>query len=97
MSTLAARASTRTGRLNRLAVTAIILAAVAAAGFILSMGVLAAFAVGAGHVALNQIGQSGERGRGLAIAALGIGYAIATWGLFTALSFLPLVLQNLTR
>lgn len=97
MSTPEAQASTRTGRLNKLAVTAVILAAVAAAGFFLSMAVLAAFAVGAGHVALNQIRQSGEKGRGLALAALGIGYPIAIWGLFTTLSFLPFVVQNLTR
>lgn len=97
MSTPAAQAGTRTGRLNRLAVTASILAAIAAAGFFLSMLVLAVFAVGAGHVALNQIRQSGEKGRGLAVAALGIGYAIATWGLFTALSILPGLLEQSTR
>lgn len=91
---LTAASGTKAGRLNRPAVTAIVLAVIAVAGFFLSMGVLAVLAVSAGHVALNQIRQISERGRGLAIAALGIGYAIGTRGLFTTLSFLPGLLEQ---
>lgn len=43
--------------------------------------VLAVFAVGAGHVALNQINLNGGQGRQLARASLAIGYAIAIFGL----------------
>ena len=57
-------------------------AAVAVAGFFFAgLTVLAVFAVGAGHVALNQINIRGGQGRQLACAALAIGYAIAIFGL----------------
>jgi hypothetical protein len=79
-------ARTSTGRLNKLAFAAIIFAAIAASGFwVFGVAVLAVFAVGAGHVALNQIPLRGERGRGLAITALVVGYGIATLALINTL------------
>lgn len=74
--------------INLLAIGGLVMAAVAAAGlFLAGLGVVAVFAVGAGHVALNQIKQRGERGRGLALAALYIGYAIATFALVSSIYF----------
>jgi hypothetical protein len=73
-------------RINRLAVGSLLLAAIAVAGVLLSgVGVVAVFAVGAGHVALNQINLRGERGKGLALVALAIGYAIATFALVSTI------------
>lgn len=83
---------TENGQLNKLSVAAIVLAAIAASGLLLSgVGVLAVFAVGAGHVSLNQITARGERGRLLAIVALAVGYAVATLALFNILSYLPVM------
>lgn len=63
----------------------LICAIVAVAGFFFgSFTVLAVFAVGAGHVALNQIILDGGQGRQLARASLAIGYAIGIYGLFFA-------------
>lgn len=85
---------TKTGRLNKLAVAAVILAVIAFSGlWLLGIGVLAVFAVGAGHVSLEQIRRTGERGRWLAIGALCIGYAMATWALFFALMQIPALFQ----
>jgi hypothetical protein len=90
-------ARTSTGRLNKLAVAAIIFAVIAASGFwVFGVAVLAVFAVGAGHVALNQIPLRGERGRGLAIAALVIGYGIATLALINTLGFIPSAVQQIS-
>lgn len=95
MSTPTVPARTLTGRLNKLAVAALVFAVLAAAGtFLLGFAVLAVFAVGAGHVSLNQIKLRGERGRGLAIAALVIGYGLATLALFSALSLIPGVIEQ---
>jgi hypothetical protein len=97
MSTPTVPARTKTGPLNRLAVAAIALAVMAASGLLLfGVAVLAVFAVGAGHVSLNQIKLSGGRGRGLAIAALAIGYAIATLALFTTLTYIPAAVEQWT-
>jgi hypothetical protein len=97
MSTPSVPVRTKTGRLNKLAVAAIVFAAIAASGlWVFGVAVLAVFAVGAGHVSLNQIKLRGERGRGLAIAALAIGYAIATLALFTSLSYIPGAIQQFT-
>lgn len=97
MSTPTMPARTETGRLNKLAVAAIFLSAIAASGvWLFGVGVLAVFAVGAGHVSLNQIKLRGERGRWLAIVALAIGYALATLALFSTLSYIPAVVQQLT-
>ncbi|MDQ0819864.1 putative membrane protein [Arthrobacter sp. V4I6] len=75
-------------RYNRLAIASLVLAGVAMLGNVLvGAGVLAVFAVGAGHVSLAQIQRRGERGRGLAISALAIGYAIALLALFSTLYF----------
>jgi hypothetical protein len=90
MSSSSTPARAKTGRINKLAVAAIVIAAIAASGlWVFGVAVLAVFAVGAGHVSLHQIQLRGERGRGLAIAALVIGYATATLALFTTLSYIP--------
>ncbi|QYF91106.1 DUF4190 domain-containing protein [Arthrobacter sp. PAMC25284] len=74
-----------------MAITSLILAAVAAVGTaLMSVGVMAVFAVGAGHVALNQIGRRREKGRGLAIAALAVGYSIAVLGLVSTVYFMAI-------
>ena len=64
----------------------------AVAGFIAGgFSVLAVFAVGAGHVALNQINREGGQGSQLARASLAVGYAIAIFGLLiTVMSVLGL-------
>ena len=75
-------------RYNRLAIASLGLAAMALLGHVLmSVAVLAVFAVGAGHVSLAQIKRRRERGRGLAVAALAIGYAIAAMALFSTVYF----------
>ena len=85
---LSERPIRRSTRYNRMAITALVLAAVAAAGFVLmGLSVVAVFAVGAGHVALNQTARRREKGRGLAIAALAVGYSIAVFGLLSAVWF----------
>ncbi|WP_247042223.1 DUF4190 domain-containing protein [Arthrobacter rhizosphaerae] len=82
-------------RINRLAVGSLLLAAVAAGGMLLSsVGVIAVFAVGAGHVAINQINLRDERGKGLALAALVIGYAIATFALVSMIYFAVVLAQQ---
>ena len=78
----------RRTRYNRLAILSLFFAVLAAAGTVfMGVAVIAVFAVGAGHVSLNQIRRRGERGRGLAVTALAIGYAIAAFALISALSF----------
>ncbi len=97
MSTPEAQGTT-TGRLNKLSVAALIFALIAACGlWVFGVAVLAVFAVGAGHVALNQIPLKGERGRGLAIAALAIGYGIATLALINILGFIPSAVEQISR
>lgn len=97
MSTPRVPTRTSMGRLNKLAVAAIIFAVIAASGFwVFGVAVLAVFAVGAGHVALSQIPPRGERGRGLAIAALIIGYGIATLALINTLGFIPSAVQQIS-
>jgi hypothetical protein len=86
------------GRLNKLALAAIVFAVMAASGFwVFGVAVLAVFAVGAGHVALNQIQLRGERGKGLAIAALAVGYGIATLALVSTLGFIPTAVQQFSQ
>jgi hypothetical protein len=97
MSTPMVPARTSTGRLNKLAVVAIIFAVIAASGFwVFGVAVLAVFAVGAGHVALNQILLRDDRGRGLAIAALVVGYGIATLALINTLGFISSAVQQIS-
>ncbi|MCY1673308.1 DUF4190 domain-containing protein [Pseudarthrobacter sp. SL88] len=89
---------TATHQLNKLAVAAMVLAVLAASGlWIFGVAVLAVFAVGAGHVALNQIRLRGERGKLLAIAALMIGYGIASLALINTLGFIPGAVQQFTQ
>ena len=90
MSTLPATsvAPTATARLNPLAPVALACSVLAVAGTLWGgFAVLAAFGVGAGHVALQQIRDRGEKGAPLALAGLGIGYAIAAFALASALFF----------
>jgi hypothetical protein len=73
-------------KVNRLAVVSIICAAIALVGtFSVGVVVIAVFAVGAGHVSLQQITARHERGAILAYVALGVSYVIATVALFQAL------------
>jgi len=95
MSTSTEPTHTATRQLNKLAVAAMVLAVLAASGlWIFGVAVLAVFAVGAGHVALNQIRLRGGRGKALAIAALVIGYGIATLALINTLGFIPGAVQQ---
>jgi hypothetical protein len=79
---MSAAASPAVAGYNRMAIVSLACAAVAVAGFFFGgFTVLAVFAVGAGHVALNQINSDGGQGRQLAGASLAVGYAIAIFGL----------------
>lgn len=98
MSVPALRAKSSTHRINKLAVAAIIFSLIAAAGvWVVGTAVVAVFAVGAGHTALSQVKSNGERGRGLAVAALAIGYGIATFALVNTLLILPGAIQQLVN
>jgi hypothetical protein len=67
-------------KVNALSILSIVLAGLDVVAMIFwSAEVLAIFAVGAGHVALQQINARGERGAMLAYIALGISYLIATF------------------
>ncbi|MGO4187430.1 DUF4190 domain-containing protein [Pseudarthrobacter sp. TAF60_1] len=84
--------------MNKLAVVAVIFAVIAASGlWVFGIAVLAVFAVGAVHVALNQIPLRGERGRGLAITALAIGYGIATLALINTPGYIPRLVQQFSK
>jgi hypothetical protein len=73
-------------KVNRLAVVSIICAAIALVGtFSVGVVVIAVFAVGAGHVSLQQITARHERGAVLAYVALGVSYLIAALALFEAI------------
>ncbi|MGO4804595.1 DUF4190 domain-containing protein [Arthrobacter sp. 2MCAF15] len=74
-------------RINRLAVASLALAALAVLGTVAGVAVLAVFAVGAGHASLNQISLRGERGRGLALTALVIGYSLAALALASTIYY----------
>ena len=75
-------------QVNRLAIVAAAMAVLALVGlFFAGMAVIAVFVVGAGHVALNQIQERGERGRPLAVGALAVGYGIGVLSLVSALIF----------
>lgn len=98
MSTPVAHARTSFAPLNRLSIAAIIFAVIAASGFfVFGAAVIAVFAVGAGHVALNQIRTRTERGRGMAITALAVGYSIAALALANVLWSIPDLFQLLSR
>ena len=73
---------------NNLAIVSAAMAALAIVGlFLAGMAIIAVFVVGAGHVALKQIEQRGERGRPFAISALVVGYGIAALSLVSALIY----------
>jgi hypothetical protein len=75
-------------KVNRLAIVSIICAAIALAGTRrVGVVVSAVFAVGAGHVSLQQINPRHERGSILAYVALGVSYLIATVALLQTLYF----------
>ena len=72
--------------LNRMAVVAIVCAALALAGTLVAgLAVIAVFAVGAGHVALRQIDAEQQRGAVLAKVALVVAYGIAAVALVQGL------------
>ncbi len=74
-------------RVNTLSIVSIVLVAVAVAGSVFGgTFVLAVFAVGAGHVALQQIRIRGERGAILAYIGIGISYLIAAFALVDSVS-----------
>lgn len=92
------KAPSTTGRTNVLAIVAVALAGIAFAGiWFFGLGILATFAVGAGHVSLNQIKRKNERGRSMAIAALVLGYGLATWALLNVLTYIPVALQQMSN
>jgi hypothetical protein len=73
-------------KVNRMAVVSMLCAALAIAGtWLAGLAVLAVFAAGAGHVALQQIDGRHERGAALARVALIVSYAIAVLVIFQAL------------
>ena len=91
------KAPSTTGRINMLTIVAVVLAGIAFAGiWFFGLGILATFAVGAGHVSLNQIKRKNERGRSMAIAALVLGYGLATWALLNVLTYIPVALQQMS-
>jgi len=75
-------------KVNRLALVSISCAAVALAGtFFASAVVLVVFAVGAGHMSLQQIKTRHERGAVLTYIALGVSYLIAIIALVETIYF----------
>lgn len=73
---------------NALSVASVVLAGMAMVGFVFEgAAVLAVFAVGAGHMALQQIKVRGERGTGLAYLSLGVSYAMAAYALISSIYF----------
>ncbi len=82
------RVATESAKINVLTLVATVLAGIASASFFgLGIAVPAVFAVGAGHVALNQIKQRGERGAVLAYLALVVGYGMAIYALVSSAYF----------
>ncbi|ALD64574.1 hypothetical protein AA310_12130 [Arthrobacter sp. YC-RL1] len=79
-------------RVNRLSIIALCLAIAEIPALIFLGGTgPAVFAVGAGHVALNQIKTRNEQGAKAAILALALGYAVALFGVFSTLRALPYI------
>jgi hypothetical protein len=74
--------------INRLAIVSITCAAIGVVGFFLvGMTALEVFAVGSGHVSLQQIKGRHERGANLARVALAVSYLVATIAVFDAIYF----------
>ncbi|WP_416429818.1 DUF4190 domain-containing protein [Paenarthrobacter nicotinovorans] len=91
------KAPQTTRQINVLTIAAVALAGLAFAGILFSgLRILATFAVGAGHVSLNQIKRRNERGRSMAIAALVLGYGLATWALLNVLTYIPVALEQMS-
>lgn len=73
---------------NLLAVASIVFGVISAAAmFGFGIAVLAVFAVGAGHVAIQQIRARGQRGLILARIGLVIGYLLAVYGLVATIIY----------
>lgn len=86
MSANQVSANTSTGRLNKPSLAAIVLAVLAVGGmWFAGFVMLAIFAVGAGHVALQQISSNSQRERWQAIAPLVLGYGV---GVLAVISYL---------
>ena len=82
-------------RVNRLSIIALCLAIAEIPALIFLGGTgLAVFAVGTGHVALNQIKTRNEQGAKAAILALALGYAVALFGVFSTLRALPYIFAS---
>lgn len=81
-----------------LAIAAFALAIIAFSGiWFFGVGILATFAVGAGHVSLNQIKQSNQRGRSIAVLGLVLGYGVAIFALLNVLMYIPVALQQMAN
>lgn len=81
--------------LNKLSVASFVLAVAALVGlWFFGLSGLAIFAMGAGHVALNQIKHSGEKGRWLVIGAFILGYGIGLFALVSAVTAIPAMIQS---
>ena len=59
-----------------------------AAGLVTGISIIAGIVLG--HIALNQIKQSGEEGRQLAIAGLAVGYGLLAIGALAFIAFIGL-------
>lgn len=93
----ASAASPAAAGYDPMAIVSVVCAVVAVAGTIFGgFTILAVFAVGAGHVAVNQIDRNGGQGRGLAGTGLAAGYFLGGVGFLTAvLSFAGLLHMSL--
>ncbi|MBP2412539.1 fatty acid desaturase [Arthrobacter stackebrandtii] len=74
--------------LNKMSVVSAAMTAVAIACLVFfGISAVFVFAVGPGHIALQQIKSRGERGRALALGALAVSYAFAAYALVTAIVY----------
>lgn len=86
--TVAGRSAGSQPMVNTLSIVSVLLVAMAGAGIFIGGGaVTLVFAVGTGHVALQQIKVRHERGAILAYIALGISYLFATYALVASVYF----------
>ncbi len=80
--------STAVKPLNKMSVVSAAMTVVAIACLVFfGIGTVLVFAVGAGHVALQQITSRGEGGRTLALVALAVSYAFAAYALATSIFY----------
>lgn len=89
MKSVATEVSTEPrAKLNRWAIVSIVCAVIAAASFIgVGISTVAVFAVGAGHISLQQIKKTRESGSALAYSALAAAYLIATYALVSTIIY----------